>query len=84
LFSHGFPTILHANTDQPENQQDQWYDRQKKYFWSTHESDYSFLCQERPRGNEEPKAHAPKMSRNSLGTVNTATHEHANVTGGSK
>jgi hypothetical protein len=43
------------------------------------------LSQEKgPCGDEQRKAHAPKMPRDTLCARNTAAQEHANVTRGKK
>src|ERR1022692_2268781 len=35
--------------------------------------------EEGPCGDEQPKAHAPEMAHDALGTEDAAVHEHANV-----
>jgi len=45
--------------------------------------EYSLLSQEEgPCGDEQRKAHAPKMSRDSTYTENPAAHEHSNISRG--
>src|ERR1035438_1992332 len=79
--------IREANSDQPENHQNQWQEaQQKKHPCFAHQGWKQLLpCQEYGRcGDEQSKAHAPKMPRQALGAGNPAAYQHAHVPYGSQ